>query len=283
MLPLMIFACIATVTVATTAAWQGSSGWSGVASARGRLRRCRRDTSLVTRTQKSLTPCYMAIQEATFGMGCFWKPSEELLKVPGVVDTVVGYSGNAKPVDRPPTYETVCFGRDWVEAVRVRYDDDVLSYHQLLDAFFETQEPKLGGSRQYASIIFAHSNGSNRNSNGGGPDNQAAVAQQWLDDNRSKVRRRDNVAILQETTIEAPSPFYKAEEYHQRYWQKLRPRFAIAVLLLAVNMGALDAVLQPILSFESLILIHRAANIIVLLGLVWVLVERAIDTKTVEL
>ena len=87
--------------------------------------------------------------EASFGMGCFWKPSEELLKVPGVIDTVVGYSGSPKS-EPAPTYDSVCYSRDWVEGVRVRYDDDLHSFESLLDAFFEAQEPKLG-SRQYGS------------------------------------------------------------------------------------------------------------------------------------
>ena len=154
-----------------------------------------------------------AIKEATFGMGCFWKPSEELLKANGVVDTVAGYTGNPNAKKVPPTYEDVCFGRDWVEAVRVRYDNEKISYSKLLDAFFEAQEPRAG-SRQYASIVFPHVN----------DNEQQQTAEKWLQDNQDRVRSDGGPALL--TQIERQSPFYKAEEYHQEYWQKMRPRMA---------------------------------------------------------
>jgi peptide-methionine (S)-S-oxide reductase len=212
-----------------------------------------------------------AIQEATLGMGCFWKPAEELLKVPGVVETIAGYTGhpNATTVTTqiPPTYETVCFGRDWVEAVRVRYDDEQISYTQLLEAFFEVQEPKAS-SRQYASIVFVHS------------ADQQATAHAWLqrEQQNGRVRARDGLPVAL-TKIALKSPFYRAEEYHQRYWQKFRPRVAAAVALLAVNMGALDTVIP----WELQRTVHTGANAVVLLGLAFVLLERVIDTKTVEM
>jgi peptide-methionine (S)-S-oxide reductase len=206
-----------------------------------------------------------AIQEATLGMGCFWKPAEELLKVPGVVETIAGYTGHPNATSVPPTYENVCFGRDWVEAVRVRYDDQQISYTQLLDAFFETQEPKAL-SRQYASIVFAHT------------AEQQAMAQEWLRSENDRVRARDGLPVGL-TKIEPKSPFFRAEEYHQRYWQKFRPRVAAAIALLAVNMGAMDVVI-PI---ELQRTVHIGANAVVLLGMAFVLLERVIDTKTVEI
>lgn len=208
-----------------------------------------------------------AIREATFGMGCFWKPSEELLKVPGVVDTVAGYTGKSSNSQPPPTYDTVCFGREWVEAVRVQFDDETISYYQLLDAFFETQEPKVG-SRQYASIIFPSAKDSA----------QQLVVETWLQDRKDSVRERDGLSPCF-TQIEPQSPFYRAEEYHQNYWQKFRPRVASAVGLLAVSMGILDSV-TPLDIQRS---IHTGANSIVILGLLFALLERKIDTKTIEL
>merc|ERR1719203_1948934 len=68
-----------------------------------------------------------AVREASFGMGCFWEPSESLLKEPGVLATTVGYTG-APGKKKAPTYDSVCFGREWVEAVRVAYDDEQCSY-----------------------------------------------------------------------------------------------------------------------------------------------------------
>lgn len=83
-----------------------------------------------------------AQREATFGMGCFWKPSEQLLQVEGVIDTVVGYTGKAD-AQSAPNYEIVCASRDWVEGVRVIYDDEKISYAQLLDAFLNVRNPNL--------------------------------------------------------------------------------------------------------------------------------------------
>ena len=208
--------------------------------------------------------CSQLKAEATFGMGCFWKPSEELLKVEGVVDTVCGYTG--KPVEAgapPPTYDDVCFGRSWVEAVRVEYDESILTYEQLLDAFFEIQVPKVG-SRQYGSIIFPHDK------------NQDVVAREWL--SQPRVRASDGLGKAC-TQIEAQTPFFRAEQYHQRYWQKMRPRIAFVMGLLAVSAGVLDGATPA--GWQSSV--HTGANAIALLGMLWVLLERKIDTKTVEL
>jgi len=185
------------------------------------------------------------------------------LKVPGVTDTVVGYTGNPK-AKKPPSYENVCYSRDWVEGVRVLYDANQLSYEQLLDAFFEAQEPKIG-SRQYASIIFPHD------------QEQERIAEEWLEKNNGKIRNDGVPAML--TQIEPQTPFYQAENYHQRYWQKTRPRIAGMIALLAVSTGILDN-LTPEAIHETL---HTAANAIVLAGLGYVLFERKLDTKVVEL
>ena len=116
-----------------------------------------------------------AIKEATYGMGCFWEPAESLLNIEGVVDTVAGYTGNAN-ADKPPTYDNVCFGREWVEGVRVTYDDEKISYQELLEAFFEAQNPKYG-SRQYASVIFPHD------------EEQQMIANEWIETNKSRQRK----------------------------------------------------------------------------------------------
>ena len=213
---------------------------------------------------RPLAPPVSAMKEATFGMGCFWKPSEELLKVPGVVDTVVGYTGK-KGTTTAPNYEMVCFSRDWVEGVRVQYDDDVLSYDELLDSFFEFQEPNVGGSRQYASFIFPHDG------------EQAEQAQGWLDANKNRVRNDGLPASF--TEIEPLTDFWRAESYHQRYWEKQRPRFALFVALTAVSAGFLD----EYTSAEYLSTVHTAGNVIVLAGLFYTLIERRIDTKTVQI
>ena len=204
-----------------------------------------------------------AKKEATLAMGCFWKPSEELLKVPGVIDTVVGYTG-VENVKEPPSYEKVCFSRNWVEGVRVFYDDETLSYDELLDSFFETQEPKLQ-SRQYASIIFPHDS------------EQEAAAKEWLDRNSQKMRN-DGVTTAW-TQIEPLKPFFAAEGYHQRYWQKTRPRLAVMIGLIAISSGIIDSNLPTAIISK----VHTGADALVLAGLMGVLLERKIDTKTVQI
>lgn len=207
--------------------------------------------------------CLSAIRESTFGMGCFWEPSEELLKVDGVVDTVAGYTGNPSAVDAP-NYDSVCFGNKWVEGVRVVYDDEKVSYTELLEEFFESQKPKLG-SRQYASIIFPHD------------EEQEAIASEWK--KKYSDRQREDGFMPQWTEIEPMSKFFKAEGYHQRYWQKQRPRFALIFCLLAVSTGALNSVVPE--TYHQAV--ETTANGSVLLIAAIQLLERVLDAKVVEL
>lgn len=212
---------------------------------------------------KRPTLALAAKKEATFGMGCFWKPAEELLKVDGVMDTVAGYTGNPRATSAP-SYDSVCFGRDWVEGVRVYYDDDKLSYQELLDAFFEAQEPKLG-SRQYASIIFPHD------------EKQQEVAQEWL--RMERERTRDDGISVGITDVEPLTKFYQAEGYHQRYWAKQRPRFATIIGLITLSSGILDSFIP--LSMHSAI--DTVANGLTIAIGIYVMAERVIDAKVIEL
>mmetsp|Transcript_10931 Transcript_10931/g.23155 ORF Transcript_10931/g.23155 Transcript_10931/m.23155 type:complete len:252 (-) Transcript_10931:126-881(-) len=209
-----------------------------------------------------------AIKEASFGMGCFWEPSEELLKVDGVVDTVSGYTGN-KNFDndaskKVPSYENVCYGREWVEGVRVTYDTDKISYEKLLDAFFEIQKPQPG-SRQYSSMIFPHD------------EEQLRLAEQW----KGTSRERDSDGFKNEwTLIEYPrTKFYAAEGYHQRYWQKQRPRFALMGVLLAIATGFGDQFYDAALESTVKTFANGAT---VAVGLA-ITAERFLDSKVVEL
>lgn len=220
----------------------------------------------------------MARKEATFGMGCFWEPSEELLKVDGVIDTIVGYTGNPKADEEgsssPPTYEKVCFSRDWVEGVRVIYDDEKVSYQELLDNFFLYQNPKLGGSRQYSSIIFPHD------------EEQKEIAVQYLEDKKSSSSSSTSSStstwLPEWTAIEDRSSFYRAEGYHQRYWQKQRPRFILIISLLAVATGILDPLI-PASDTDLQATIASTANGATLAIGLYVILERFFDSKVVKL
>jgi len=209
-----------------------------------------------------------AKKTATFGMGCFWEPAESLLEVEGVLGTVAGYTGVVDPTKKP-TYDSVCFGRQWVEGVRVTYDDEVLSYAELLDRFEEAQNPKMG-SRQYASIIFTAN------------DDEHRLASQWL----QKAQENERVTggwPAKLTTIESSTPFFQAEGWHQNYWKKVRIRAAIVVMLLVLYNGGLDRlhIFQDTPELQKTI--ETGALALALGGGLATLLERVIDTNVMEL
>lgn len=176
---------------------------------------------------------------------------------------MAGYTGNPSAT-KAPTYDSVCFSPNWVEGVRVQYDDEKISYSELLDAFFESQKPKLG-SRQYASIIFPHDT------------EQEKVAKLYMDMNGSNARQDGWMPSW--TAIEPLTKFYKAEGYHQNYWQKQRPRIATIIGLLAVATGILDPIVPEALQKS----VETGANALCLALGVYIALERVIDAKVVEL
>lgn len=148
------------------------------------------------------------METATFAAGCFWGVEAAFRKLPGVIDTEVGYTGGHTD---QPTYEQVCRNdTGHVEAVRVQYDPQRITYGQLVDAFFamhdptqlNRQGPDLGS--QYRSAIFVAS-----------PEQAAAAGRAKAKLERSGAYRRPVV-----TEIAPAGPFWRAEEYHQRYFEK---------------------------------------------------------------
>lgn len=147
-------------------------------------------------------------ETATFAAGCFWGVEERFRKLPGVEDAEVGYTGGWT-VD--PTYHDVCTDKTGhAEAVKVTYDPQVISYEQLVTAFFamhdpttrDRQGPDVG--KQYRSAIFAET-----------PE-QEETARAVL--SRLQAERNGHPAIV--TEIVPASEFYRAEDYHQRYNEK---------------------------------------------------------------
>ena len=147
-------------------------------------------------------------EKATFGAGCFWGVEETFRKIPGVLSTAVGYTGGTL---ENPTYKDVCTDRTGhAEVVQVEYDPSKVSYEQLLDVFWANHNPTTLNSqgpdhgRQYRSAIFYHT-----------PEQQAtATASRDKQQNSGRFHR----PIVTEITPAAP--FYRAEEYHQRYLEK---------------------------------------------------------------
>jgi len=220
------------------------------------------------RSQSLISSKLSAEKQATFGCGCFWKPAEEILKADGVISTVAGYTG--KPDARKaPNYESVCASRDWVEGVRVTYDDEKVSYEDLLNIFYTCQEP-APGSRQYGSFIFPHD------------EEQGKTASKWVNSEiSSNIEERKDGFQREWTQIEPLTKFYQAEGYHQDYWEKQRPRFAAIFVLLMAATGILDPIIPvntiPLATF------HSVCNSATIAVAVLQLLERKLDANVVEL
>jgi len=143
---------------------------------------------------------------ATFAAGCFWGVESSLRRLPGVIDVVVGYVGGAK---ENPTYQEVCSGRTGhAEAAQVTFDPSIVSYRQLLDAFWQLHDPTTMNRQgadfgtQYRSGIFTHS------------EVQSMEAKTSMEAAQSEFRK----PIV--TQIEPAGTYWPAEEYHQRYFEK---------------------------------------------------------------
>ena len=145
---------------------------------------------------------------ATFGAGCFWGIEAAFRRVPGVLDAAAGYSGGNT---QNPSYQEVCTDTTGhAEVVQVTFDPAKLSYEQLLDVFWTIHDPTQVNrqgpdyGKQYRTAIFFHS-----------PEQEAAAkkSKQALEAS-GKLRRP--VA----TEITPAAPFWRAEEYHQRYLEK---------------------------------------------------------------
>lgn len=178
---------------------------------------------------------------------------------------MAGYTGKSG-ASKAPTYADVCASRDWVEAVRVTFDDEITSYPQLLDAFFDAQEANPA-SRQYTSIIFSTEG------------EQTELAESWLARARKEQRVDGKGLPALATTIEPATKFYRAEGYHQEFWQKNRPRFAFGVVLLAIASGALNGIIQDAGIAQN---IETVSNGAFLVGALAMQAERWIDKEVVE-
>jgi peptide-methionine (S)-S-oxide reductase len=145
---------------------------------------------------------------ATFGAGCFWGVEAAFRKVPGVLDVAAGYSGGNT---QNPTYREVCTdATGHAEVVQVTFDPEKVSYDQLLNVFWSIHDPTQMNrqgpdfGKQYRTAIFFHS-----------PEQEAAAkkSKQALEASRKLGRP---IA----TEITPAGPFWRAEEYHQRYLEK---------------------------------------------------------------
>jgi peptide-methionine (S)-S-oxide reductase len=145
---------------------------------------------------------------ATFGAGCFWGIEAAFRRVPGVLDAVSGYSGGHT---QNPSYQEVCTDTTGhAEVVQVTFDPEKVTYDQLLNVFWTIHDPTQVNRQgpdygaQYRTAIFFHS-----------PE-QEATAKKSKQALEASGKLRRPVA----TEITPAGPFWRAEEYHQRYLEK---------------------------------------------------------------
>ena len=159
----------------------------------------------------SLKPPFPAgLEQAVFGMGCFWGAERLFWQRPGVYATAVGYAGGDT---KNPTYEEVCSGlTNHAEVVLVVFDPKVASYEELLKAFWEGHDPTQGmrqgndAGTQYRSAIYAYG------------DEQLKAAQRSKEMYQQALDKKGHGAIT--TEIRSAPTFYYAEDYHQQYLGK---------------------------------------------------------------
>jgi peptide-methionine (S)-S-oxide reductase len=158
-----------------------------------------------------MTPPFPAgLEQAVFGMGCFWGAERKFWQAPGVYSTAVGYAGGHTP---NATYKEVCSGMTGhTEVVLVVFDPKVTSYDAMLRTFWENHDPTQGMRQgndvgtQYRSAIYVTS-----------PE-QRRAAEASRDAYQERLTAAGHGRIT--TEIADAPPFYYAEDYHQQYLQK---------------------------------------------------------------
>ena len=147
-------------------------------------------------------------EKAVFGAGCFWGVEAAFRQVKGVTATAVGYAGG---VTDNPTYEQVCSGRTGhAEVVEVTFDPSAVSYDDLLALFWQSHDPTQLNRQgpdvgtQYRSAVFFLS-----------PEQEAAARE-------TKAALQSSGRFPREivTEITQAGPFWRAEDYHQQYFEK---------------------------------------------------------------
>jgi peptide-methionine (S)-S-oxide reductase len=148
------------------------------------------------------------MEKATFAAGCFWGVEAAFRRLPGAVNTTVGYTGGDF---RYPTYFDMCTGATGhAEAVLVEFDPEQISYEQLLDVFWDIHDPTSLNRQgpdvgaQYRSAIFFHT------------AEQETAARRA----KEKLEVSGKYALPVVTEIVPAANFYRAEEYHQQYLEK---------------------------------------------------------------
>lgn len=157
------------------------------------------------------------MEKAMFGAGCFWGVESAFRQIPGVEDVAVGYSGGHTET---PTYREVCgHGTGHAEVVQVAFDPDTVSFERLCEVFFAIHDPTQLNRQgpdvgdQYRSAIFHYD----------------AAQKETATRVRNALEARGKFGRPIVTEISPAQTFWRAEEYHQRYFEKNGGGFGHAV------------------------------------------------------
>ena len=149
-----------------------------------------------------------SLKTATFGAGCFWCVEAVFQRLKGVEAVVSGYMGGEL---ENPTYEQICTGKTGhAEVISITYDPAKISFDTLLEVFWKTHDPttlnRQGADRgtQYRSAVFYHD------------ENQKALAESY----KQKLNDAKAFANPIVTEIVEAGELYKAEAYHQNFWNE---------------------------------------------------------------
>jgi peptide-methionine (S)-S-oxide reductase len=168
---------------------------------------------------------------ATFASGCFWCSEAIFERVKGVESVVSGYAGGITP---NPTYEEVCSGSTgYAESVQITFDPSVVSYVDLLEIFWRTHDPTTSNRQgndigtQYRSAIFYHN------------DEQKKLAEEYKE-KLDKSGAWDKPIV---TEIVPFTNFYKAEDYHQNYYDN-NPHQSYCAYVIAPKLEKFEKVFE---------------------------------------
>jgi peptide-methionine (S)-S-oxide reductase len=151
-------------------------------------------------------------QTAYFALGCFWGAERRFWQTEGVIETSVGYMGGTK---QNPSYELVCTGTTGhAEAVKVIFDENVVTYRQLLEMFWTIHDPTQGNRQgndigsQYRSVIFYTT------------EEQKSEALLTKDIYEKAIKSEGFNSITTEIIPASDHIYFEAEDYHQKYLKK---------------------------------------------------------------
>jgi peptide-methionine (S)-S-oxide reductase len=167
---------------------------------------CGQKSKQATSTTMANESAHEGLAIATFGSGCFWCTEAVFQNVEGVEKVESGYSGGKV---KNPTYKEVCSGiTGHAEVIQVHYDSAKVSFEELLEIFWKTHDPttlnRQGADEgtQYRSVVFYHT------------EEQKKLAEKYKAE-LDKSGAFDNPIV---TEISPYTEFYKAEDYHQNYY-----------------------------------------------------------------